>query len=104
MPRISKRLGFKSGLRKAQTLLRAREVSWFPSFQLFTDQNSPAAVTRNVLRRVLALDILMAQEAERLIDIVDDDSALGSSTSTDTETLRTSLRQSVWENGRAYHR
>jgi hypothetical protein len=46
----------------------------------------------------------MAQEAERLIDIVDDDSALGSSTSTDTETLRTSLRQSVWENGRAYHR
>ena len=45
----------------------------------------------------------MAQEAERLIDIVDDDSALGSSKSTDTETLRTSLRQSVWENGRAYH-
>jgi hypothetical protein len=46
----------------------------------------------------------MAQEAEGLIGVADDDSVLGSYESTYTETLRTSLRQSVRENGRAYHR
>jgi len=46
----------------------------------------------------------MAQEAERSPDISDNDSAIGSDWSADTESLRSSLIQSVRENGRAYHR
>ncbi|KIX07160.1 uncharacterized protein Z518_01813 [Rhinocladiella mackenziei CBS 650.93] len=49
-----------------------------------------------------AQDVLMAQEAEASLDI--SDSTLGSDESTYTESLRSSLLQSVRENGRAYHR
>jgi hypothetical protein len=46
----------------------------------------------------------MAQEPEEFSGISDHDSALGDDESTYTQNLRSSLLQSVRENGRAYHR